>query len=74
MWDEEEDYLTPRYLLWTCIVLGSIIGVLSAAVLVTAFTSSAASGLTLASLVLTFLLISIGARSLREEPDQTHKD
>ncbi|MUK03550.1 hypothetical protein GM708_17600 [Vibrio cholerae] len=78
MWDEEEDYLTPRYLLWVCIGLGSIIGVLSAGALITALMTSVASGLTLAGLVLLlvlgFLLVSIGARSLREAPGEASKD
>lgn len=78
MWDEEEDYLTPRYLLWTCIGLGSIIGVLSAGALITALMTSAVSAFALAGLVLllvlAFLLVSIGARSLREAPGQTRND
>ena len=78
MWDEEEDYLTPRYLLWICIGLGSIIGVLSAGALITALTTSVASVFTLAALVLLlvlgFLLVSIGTRSLREAPGEAPKD
>jgi hypothetical protein len=79
MWDEEEDYLTPRYLLWTCVGLGSIIGVISAGALITARTSLAASGFTFKTglvplLVLAFLLGSIGAKSLQGASDQTPKD
>ena len=78
MWDEEEDYLTPRYLSWTCVGLGSIIVVLSAGALITALITSATSGLTLAGLVLLlvlgFLLVSIGPRSLREAPGEAPKD
>jgi phosphate starvation-inducible membrane PsiE len=73
MCDEEEDYLTPRYLLWICIGLGSIVGVIIAGALITALATSAASVFTLAGLVLllvlAFLLVSIGARSLQGAPD-----
>lgn len=77
MWDDEE-YPTPRYLLWTCVVLGSTMGLLAAGALITAFVSGNPSLLTLAGLalliVLGFLLVRTAAPSLRDAPEQSTDD
>ena len=78
MWDDEEDYRTPRYLLWACIGLGSIMAVMGAGGIITALTTPDTSAFTVAGLillvVLAFPLISTGARLLRDTPDGPDKD
>lgn len=80
MWEDDDDHGTPRYLLWIIIGLGAVMGFLSSGALVKALvtvpdTIDLVSFLgVILLIVLSFLLVSIGARSLREAPDRTHND
>lgn len=78
MWDDEEEYPTPRYLLWACVGLGSIIALLGAGALIRAFMSADPSLFTLAGLglliVLGFLLVRTAAPLLRDAPEQSTDD
>ena len=80
MWDDDDDHGAPRYLLWISIGLGAVMGVLSSGALIKALitepdTIDLVSFLgVILLIVLSFLLVSIGARSLREVPDQMHND
>ncbi len=77
MWDEEANYCTPRYLLWACIGLGGIMGLMGAGAIITVLITSDVSGYSLASLVLllvqAFVLVSIGAKALQDAPNQSLK-
>lgn len=78
MWDDD-DYGTPRYLLWISIGLGAVMGVLSSGALIKALVTEsdtidfvALLGVILL-IVLSFLLVTIGFRSMREAPEGSEK-
>lgn len=80
MWDDDDEYGTPRYLLWISIGLGAVICVLSTGALIKALTTEpdtidqvALLGVILL-IVLGFLLVTIGFRSLRDASEEPKKD
>lgn len=80
MCDDDDDYGRPRYLLWISIGLGGVIGVLGSGALIKALITEPDAinqvGLlgVILLIVLGFLLVSIGARSLRGAPEAPESD
>jgi hypothetical protein len=78
MLDDEEDYLTPAYLLWICVGLGSIMTILGAGALINAFITENADLPILTGLVLLillgFFLIRTAVPMIRDAPRESGED
>ncbi|KNC19030.1 hypothetical protein AC792_08625 [Arthrobacter sp. RIT-PI-e] len=78
MLNDEEDYLTPAYLLWICVSLGSIITILGAGALINALITAdvdlpAFAGLGLL-IFLGFFLVRTAVPMIRDTPRESGKD
>lgn len=80
MWDLDGDYPTPRYLLWTGLALGGVMGLVSAGALIKGFTTEADT-LNLVGVLgvillmfLSFFLVLVTARELWSAPSHSPED
>ncbi|WDF35199.1 hypothetical protein PTW37_17140 (plasmid) [Arthrobacter agilis] len=76
--DDEEDYLTPAFLLWICVGLGSIITLLGAGALINALITAdvdlpAFAGLGLL-IFLGFFLVKTAVPMIRDAPKKSGED